>query len=56
MRTFRLALIISFGLFGLLNSAVSFGFEAGSVRAGYMGEFCWEDPEGGELLSWQLLG
>jgi len=47
MRTLRLALIISFVLFALLNSAVCWGFEAGSARGGYMGEFCWEDDEGG---------
>lgn len=43
----RFALISFFILFCLLNTAVSFGFEAGNARAGYLGEFCWEDPEGG---------
>lgn len=47
MRTFRLALVISFVLFGLLNSTVTLGFDAGSARGGYLGEFCWQDPEGG---------
>jgi hypothetical protein len=47
MRIFRLALIISFMLLGLLNPAVTLGFEAGSDRGAYMGEFCWQDPEGG---------
>jgi hypothetical protein len=47
MKIFRFALISFFTVFCLLNSAVSFGFEAGSARGGYMGEYCWQDDGGG---------
>lgn len=48
MRILRFALIISFVLFCLLNSSGSFGFEAGgSLVQGYMGEYCWQDSDGG---------
>lgn len=40
MRTFRVALISFFILFCL-------GFMTHNARAEYIGEFCWEDPEGG---------
>jgi hypothetical protein len=47
MKIFRFALISFFMVFCLLNSVVSWGFDAGSARGGYMGEYCWQDDEGG---------
>jgi hypothetical protein len=47
MKIFRVALISFFILFCLLNSTVTLGFEAGGARGAYMGEYCWQDDEGG---------